>query len=224
MGIFDKLSGWLLSIFGKRQVKIGIYGPPNAGKTTLANRIAMDWAGTIVGEVSEIPHETRKIQKKDRIVIKDGKASLTIDLVDTPGIATKIDYHDFLEYGLTEEEAKKRAKEATEGVIEAIKWLDNLDGVILLMDSTKNPFTQVNITILGNLEARELPFIIAANKIDLNGSTPATLKSAFPKHEVVPISAFPDSIVRCFPLTFSNLHFTGGKERGPVTFSLTLIV
>ena len=29
----------------------------------------------------------------------------------------------------------------------------------------------------------------AANKIDLNGSTPATLKSAFPKHEVVPISA-----------------------------------
>ena len=34
-----------------------------------------------------------------------------------------------------------------------------------------------------------MPFIIAANKIDLNGSTPATLKSAFPKHEVVPISA-----------------------------------
>ena len=189
MGIFGKLSGWLLSIFGKRHVRIGIYGPPNAGKTTLANRIAMDWAGSIVGEVSEIPHETRKVQKKDRIIIKDGKASLTIDLVDTPGIATKIDYHDFLEYGLSEEEAKKRAKEATEGVIEAIKWLDNLDGVILLMDSTKNPFTQVNITILGNLEARELPFIIAANKIDLNGSTPATLKSAFPQHEVIPVSA-----------------------------------
>ena len=189
MGIFGKLSGWLLSIFGKKHVRIGIYGPPNAGKTTLANRIAMDWAGSVVGEVSEIPHETRKVQKKDRIVIKDGKSSLTIDLVDTPGIATKIDYHDFLEYGLDEEEAKKRAKEATEGVIEAIKWLDNLDGVILLMDSTKNPFTQVNITILGNLEARELPFIIAANKIDLNGSTPATLKSAFPQHEVVPISA-----------------------------------
>ena len=178
-----------MSIFGKRHVKIGIYGPPNAGKTTLANRIAMDWTGEIVGETSEIPHETRKVQKKDRIVIKDGKSSLTIDLVDTPGIATKIDYHNFLEYGIPEEEAKKRAKEATEGVIEAIKWLDNLDGVILLMDSTKNPFTQVNITILGNLEARELPFIIVANKIDLNGSTPATLKSAFPQHEVVPLSA-----------------------------------
>jgi len=189
MGIFSKLSQWLSAIFGKKHVRIGIYGPPNAGKTTLANRIAMDWAGEIVGEVSEIPHETRKVQKKDRIVIKDGKSSLTIDLIDTPGIATKIDYHDFMEYGLSEEEAKRRAKEATEGVIEAIKWLDNLDGVILLMDSTKNPFTQVNITILGNLEAREFPFIIAANKIDLNGSTPATLKSAFPQHEVVPISA-----------------------------------
>ena len=36
MGIFSKLSQWLTSIFGKKHVKIGIYGPPNAGKTTLA--------------------------------------------------------------------------------------------------------------------------------------------------------------------------------------------
>lgn len=187
--MLSRISGFILSLFGKKHVRIGIYGPPNAGKTTLANRIAKDWTGEIVGEVSEIPHETRKIQKKDKVIIKNGKSSLTIDIVDTPGIATKIDFHDFMEYGLSEEEAKKRAKEATEGVIEAIKWLDNIDGVILLMDSTKNPFTQVNITLLGNLEARELPFIIVANKIDLNGSTPATLKSAFPKHDVIPISA-----------------------------------
>jgi small GTP-binding protein len=189
MGLLGRISGFILSLFGKKHVRIGIYGPPNAGKTTLANRIAKDWTGEIVGEVSEIPHETRKIQKKDKVIIKNGKSSLTIDIIDTPGIATKIDFHDFMEYGLVEEEAKKRAKEATEGVIEAIKWLDNVDGVILLMDSTKNPFTQVNITILGNLEARELPFIIVANKIDLDGSTPATLKSAFPKHDVIPISA-----------------------------------
>ena len=57
------------------------------------------------------------------------------------------------------------------------------------MDSTKNPFTQVNVTIIGNLEARDLPVLIAANKIDLDGSTPATIKSAFPQHDVVPISA-----------------------------------
>ncbi|MCD6172014.1 MAG: 50S ribosome-binding GTPase [Thermoplasmata archaeon] len=189
MGLFSRLSDWLASIFGKKHVRIGIYGPPNAGKTTLANRIAEDWAGGVVGEVSEVPHETRKIQKKGNITIKKDGASLRIDIVDTPGIATKVDFHEFMEYGLSEEEAKKRAKEATEGVIEAIKWLDNIDAVILLMDSTKNPFTQVNITILGNLEARELPVLIAANKIDLDGSTPATLKSAFPQHEVIPISA-----------------------------------
>lgn len=205
MGLFGRLSGWLSSIFGKKHVKIGIYGPPNAGKTTLANRISMDWTGDIIGETSEIPHETRKIQRKDRVVVREGKSSLTLDLIDTPGIATKIDYHDFLEFGLTEEEAKMRAKEATEGVIEAIKWLDGVDGVVLLMDSTKNPFTQVNITIFGNLEAREVPFIIAANKIDMNGS-PATIQSAFPQHEVIPISAlsgmnmdlFYESILRKF--------------------------
>ena len=57
------------------------------------------------------------------------------------------------------------------------------------MDSTKDPFTQVNVTILGNLEARNLPVLIAANKIDMDDSSPATLKSAFPQHPVVPISA-----------------------------------
>ena len=90
---------------------------------------------------------------------------------------------------MDEEDSKRRAKEATEGVIEAIRWLDNVDGVILLMDSTRNPFTQVNVTIIGNLEARDLPVLIAANKIDLDGSTPATIKSAFSQHEVIPISA-----------------------------------
>jgi len=189
MGLLGRLRALLQSIFGKKHVRIGIYGPPNAGKTTLANRIARDWSGDVVGIVSEIPHETRRAQKKDNIVIKNGDSSLTIDIVDTPGIATKVDFHDFMEYGLSEEEARKRAKEATEGVIEAIRWLDNVDGVILLMDSTQNPFTQVNVTIIGNLEARELPVLIAANKIDLDGSTPATLKSAFPQHEVIPISA-----------------------------------
>jgi len=91
--------------------------------------------------------------------------------------------------GLNKDEAKNRAKEATEGVIEAIKWLENIDGVLLVMDSTQDPFTQVNVTILGNLEARNLPVLIAANKIDMEDSSPATLKSAFPQHPVIPISA-----------------------------------
>ena len=179
-----------MRIFGKKHVKIGIYGPPNVGKTTLANRILRDWTGDIMGSVSEIPHETRRAKMKQNVKIENGGSSLMIDIVDTPGIATKVDYKEFMDlWGLNRDDAKRRAKEATEGVIEAIKWLEDLDGVLLVMDSTEDPFTQVNVTILGNLEARKLPVLIAANKIDVEESSPATLKSAFPQHPVVPVSA-----------------------------------
>ncbi len=190
----------------KNRMKIGIYGPPNAGKTTLANRILRDWVGDVMGSVSEIPHETRRARLREGVTIEvDGK-SVTIDIVDTPGLATKIDFHDFLKYGLSEEEAKRRAKEATEGVIEAIKWLDDLDGVILVMDATEDPFTQVNITIVGNIEARNLPLIIVANKIDLPNASPARIKAAFPQHTVVPISALKglniDTLYKCIAEKF----------------------
>lgn len=193
MGILASLKKRLRFLYRlflrKDKLKIGIYGPPNAGKTTLANRILRDWVGEIIGTPSEIPHETRRVKLREGVKIQvDGK-SITIDVVDTPGIAAKVDFHDFLKYGLSEEEAKRRAKEATEGVIEAIKWLDDLDGILLVMDATEDPFTQVNVTIVGNIEARKLPLIIVANKIDLPNASPARIKSAFPQHQVVPVSA-----------------------------------
>lgn len=194
VAVFEKVNGafskFFGTLFGKKHVKIGLYGPPNAGKTTLANRVVRDWTGEIMGAASPVPHETRRARRKADIVIKSGGSSLTLDVIDTPGIATKIDFHEFVEkYGMTEDEGRRRAKEATEGVIEAIRWLEDVDGVVLVMDSSEDPFTQVNVTILGNLEARKLPVVIAANKIDLEKSSPATLKSAFPQHPVVPISA-----------------------------------
>lgn len=178
-------------MFNKRGVCIGIYGPPNAGKTTLSNRILKDWTGNgeTMGSVSHIAHETRHAKRRNGLHIDANGHSITLDIVDTPGLATKIDFHDFMEEGLSDSESKKRSKEATEGVIEAVKWLDDLDGVILVMDSTENPYTQVNVTVIGNMEARNLPLLIVANKVDLPDANPGVIKEAFPQHPLVPISA-----------------------------------
>src|SRR3989344_5287300 len=141
---------------GKKLVKLGIYGPINVGKTTLANRICKDWIGEELGTVSKIPHETREIQVKEKVKIRSNSKELDFNIIDTPGIATKIDYEDFMKFKLSEKESKARAKEATKGVIEAIKWLENVDAVLVVLDATENPYNQVNITIIGNLAARNI--------------------------------------------------------------------
>lgn len=176
--------------FGKKkEVKLGLYGPPNAGKTTLANRISMDWLGEEMGTVSDVAHETREVQLKEKVTIRSGKKELTFSLVDTPGIATRIDYEDFLKAGMKKAEARKRAKEATKGVIDAIKWLDDMDAVVIVLDSTTDPYSQVNITIIGNLQAKDVPVLIVANKIDLKKSNLKRITDAFPQYDVVGISA-----------------------------------
>ena len=181
--IFNKLIG------KEKKLKIGFYGHPNSGKTTLANRMTKEWTGKSLGLVSEIPHETRRVYRQERVSLNFDGVELDFDIIDTPGIATKIDYKNFLQYGLSEQEAKERAKEATKGIIEAIKWLDDVTGVLLVVDSTKDPLTQANITIIGNLEARKIPFVIVANKVDLPESNPERILSVFPQHKVISISA-----------------------------------
>lgn len=184
------LSSWLNQFFGKDNASIGIYGPPNAGKTTLANRIVKDLAGEEMGPASEVPHETRRAMKRADLKVQSNGASLELDIVDTPGIATKVDFEDFVEeHEMEEDEAKSRAKEATEGVIDAINWINDCDAVLLVMDSTKDPFNQANVTIIGNMEARKLPLLIVANKIDEEDASPQRIRDAFPQHPVVDISA-----------------------------------
>ncbi len=248
------------SLFGsKRTITLGLYGEPNTGKTTLANKIALDWLGKTVGRVSDMPHETRTIQKAEHVEINAGSKKIVMNLLDMPGLATHIDYKKFTQYyknpgsgalrlealslpalqkiaehlGLasnggsksrlvkdlskeideqqlkdlvkklgikvpkgkgkkkkyTEAEAKKIAEEATQGVVEAIKFLDNVDVVLAMMDSTRDPLSQVNIMLVGNLEAKRIPIIIVANKTDLKNAKPENIKAAFPQHPVVPISA-----------------------------------
>lgn len=180
----------LNSIFNKKDnIKIGFYGPPNAGKTSLANAICKDWTGEELGLVSDVPHETRKVQFKEKVEIDYKGKKLTFKIIDTPGIATKIDYEDFLKFKMKKSEAKKRAKEATQGIVESIKWLDDMDAIIVVLDATENPYSQVNITIVGNIVARKKPVLIIANKIDLKKADVSKIETAFPDYEVVGISA-----------------------------------
>lgn len=186
--LFKKLN--LNPFAQKGHLKLGLYGPPNGGKSTLANKICQDWLGQEMSTVSHIAHETREINMKEQVSIKNKKGKeLTFSLVDTPGIATKIDYEDFIKRGLKKNDAKKRAKEATKGVIESIKWLDDMDAVVVVLDATQDPYSQVNITIIGNLQARDIPVLIAANKTDLKKANTDLIKAAFPQYDIVGISA-----------------------------------
>ena len=184
---FKKVLGGIFKT--KKDIKLGFYGPPNAGKTSLANRICKDFTGEEIGSVSKIPHETRNVQFKEKVEIQYKGKSMTFKMIDTPGITTRIDYEDFLRYKVKKKEAKKRAKEATQGIIESIKWLDDMDVVVVVLDAVENPYNQVNITIIGNLVARKIPVLIVANKSDLRKANVKKIEEAFPEYKVIGMSA-----------------------------------
>ncbi len=189
-GVWANFLGFIRSIlFRSKKLRLGFYGSTNVGKTTLANRISIDLMGEPVGTVSPIPHETRVVQQKEHLELRTGGYTLSMNLLDMPGIAVKVDYRDFMEYGLSKEESQQRAKEATRGIIEAVKFLQNVDAALVVLDATEDPYNQVNVTLLGNLEARNIPLIIVANKIDLPGANTSRIREAFPDYPVVEVSA-----------------------------------
>src|SRR2546428_13820684 len=99
---------WFSGLFGKKKkIRLGIYGTINVAKTPLANRISKDWTGEEMGKVSEIPHETRTVQKKEKIESSLSRKKIILNLLDMPGIATKIDYKSFLKFGLSKKEARQ---------------------------------------------------------------------------------------------------------------------
>ena len=192
MGLLTGLKKSLTQLFsgGPKQRRIGIYGPPNAGKTTLANRISRDWTGDAVGPESHVPHETRRARRKENVEIKRNGKSVTIDVVDTPGVTTKVDYAEFMEHDMEKDDAVRHSREATEGVAEAMHWLrEDIDGVIYVLDSADDPFTQVNTMLIGIIESRDIPVLIFANKTDLEEASIKRIENAFPQHETVPLSA-----------------------------------
>jgi GTP-binding protein Era len=187
VNIFKKFMSKIFK--SKKDISLGFYGPPNAGKTSLANRICKDFTGEEIGSVSKVPHETRNVQFKEKVEISYKGKSMTFKMVDTPGITTKVDYEEFLKYKVKKGDAKTRAKEATQGIIESIKWLDDMQVVVVVLDATENPYNQVNITIIGNLVARKIPVLIVANKSDLRKANIKKIEEAFPEYPVVGISA-----------------------------------
>ena len=182
----------LLGSEDRQRIAIGIYGPVNSGKTTLANRITRDFTGRDLGVVSKVPHETRTIQIAKGVKARltgDGSKEFVMDIVDTPGIATHISYRTFLRFGFTKEEAIRRAEEAARGVVEAIKSLENVDIALIVIDSAKDPLSQVNLLLLGHVESKGIPHILVANKIDLPYARPWRVAEAYPDKISVPLSA-----------------------------------
>lgn len=182
-------SGWFASTSDPKT--IGIYGPANAGKSTLTNQILSDWSDEDnFASMSDVPHETRRAKRSDEIVIERDDNQVTLNVVDTPGVETKVNYNDLMDHGLDKQDAMDRSREATEGIAEAMHWLkEDVDGVIYMLDSTKDPFTQVNTMLIGIIESQELPVVILANKTDLPEAQVKRIKNAFPQHPVVPVSA-----------------------------------
>lgn len=189
--MLDLFKNRFISLFSRdnKPSKIGIFGPPNAGKSTLTNQICLDWEGERVSSESSVAHETRKVNEEENVSIKAGNSEVTIDIVDTPGVATEVDDSEFVWEGMNKDSARRRAREATEGIAEAMHWLrEDVDGVIYMMDSTEDPFRQVNTMILGIIESRDLPCIVLANKTDLRDSDAKAIANAFPQHTTIPVS------------------------------------
>jgi len=194
MGIFS-----FLKFSKSTEITLGVLGEVNSGKTTLANRIGLDFAGKTIGTTSAIPHETREIAMLRNVDFRTKSGHrINLNLVDTPGIASSIDYREFMNHGLSKEQSIERAKQATQGVVKAIQSLNTLDAAIVVVDSARQPFNQINWTILGNLKARNVPIIVAANKIDLPDADPVLVKEVF-QSEIIPISALTgDGIERLY--------------------------
>jgi signal recognition particle receptor subunit beta len=64
-----------------------------------------------------------------------------------------------------------------------------MDSVVIVLDATQDPYSQVNVTIIGNLQARDIPVLIAANKVDLKKASLEAIQAAFPQYKVIGLSA-----------------------------------
>ena len=86
------------------------YGQTGSGKTyTMGSN---NWTNVNEQELGIIPRVIRNIfleidKKKEKVEIEFKGKKMVFKMIDTPGIATKIDYEDFLKYKMNKNDAKK---------------------------------------------------------------------------------------------------------------------
>lgn len=180
-----------IGLFSRRgKPAIGIYGAPNAGKTQLANTMCADWEGDVTGSVSDVPHETRHVETRQKVTLRSGEQEIVLDVMDTPGLSSNVSVLELeMLYGMSEDEARTRAEEAMNGMIEALKAVDSLSGVLLVLDATQDPLQQVNRVLLANIRARNVKCIVVANKVDLADADVERVRRTFTRFPVVGVSA-----------------------------------
>ena len=166
---------------GFRSGEVAVVGRPNAGKSTLVNRLI----GEKVAIVSDKPQTTRK-----RILGIARPPGAEIALVDTPGI----------------HRPEHRMNAAM--VRDATDALSTADLVLLVVDASERGSES---RVLDVLSRAGTPAILALNKIDLVAKPKllpriADLSSRFPFREIVPISALTgDGVDRLTDVVVANL-------------------
>lgn len=153
---------------GFRSGFIAILGAPNAGKSTLLNRML----GEKISITSKKPQTTR-----DRIMGVLHRPSAQLVFVDTPGIHKTKD-RDVLNEKMVEV---------------AVSAIGDVDLILLMVDPTKPDVSSEEI-VMKKLAAQKKPVILALNKIDLikKGELLPKIESwskAFDFKAIVPISA-----------------------------------
>ncbi|MGQ0677204.1 MAG: GTPase Era, partial [Rhodospirillales bacterium] len=120
---------------------VAVLGAPNAGKSTLVNRLV----GAKVSIVSPRVQTTR-----NRVSGIAVRGSTQVVFIDTPGIFAA---------------PRRRLERAM--VDQAWRALDGADAVIVVVDAARKSIDADTRRILGALKEKVRPAIVALNKIDL---------------------------------------------------------
>jgi GTP-binding protein Era len=118
---------------------VALVGAPNAGKSTLVNRL-------VGAKISIVTHKVQTTRSRVRGVVVDGDCQIVF--VDTPGIFTP--------------------KRRLERSMVAAAWSETKDAdeVVLLADATRQSIDQDTRQIIDGLKARGRRAVLALNKVD----------------------------------------------------------